>query len=152
MKGRTGGYCWLLCSFKDCRSAKQAVELALKGYGLRWKIEEVHREIKTDYHLEALRVERYQAVKTMNALLWMAVSFLYTRLERLALEIIFHPELALVNRKKLKDVLRFIYYKLALAFRKIMGQVRLYDKIAFPQPNLQTELCLIDPVPALAGK
>lgn len=30
MNGREGGYCWLLCSFKDCASAKQAVELALK--------------------------------------------------------------------------------------------------------------------------
>ncbi|NUO83455.1 hypothetical protein HUU05_25560, partial [candidate division KSB1 bacterium] len=59
MKGRDGGYCWLLYYFKDCRSTKQAVELPLKGYGLRWKIEEVHREIKVDYKLEAMRVERY---------------------------------------------------------------------------------------------
>lgn len=108
MKGRHGGYCWLLCYFKDCRSAKQAVELALKGYGLRWKIEEVHHEIKVDYKLEAIRVERFDALKTMVALLWTAVSCLYTRLERLAPEPIFHPTLALVNRKKLKEVLRFM--------------------------------------------
>lgn len=84
----------------------------------------------------------------MNALLWMAASFLYMRLERLALEIIFHPELALVNRKKLKDVLRFMYYKLALAFKKIMAHARLYDKIVFPQSNSQTVL----PLPVIAGK
>jgi hypothetical protein len=147
MKGREGGYCWLLCYFKNCRSAKQAVELALKGYGLRWKIEEVHRQIKGDYHLEAMRLERYEALKTMNALLWMAASFLYTRLESLALEIIFHPELALVNRKKLKDILRFIYYKLAAALKKIMATARLYDKIAFPKDDLQITLSLIEPAP-----
>jgi len=33
----------------------------------------------------------------------MAVSFLYTRLESLVLKIIYHPELALVNRKKFKQ-------------------------------------------------
>lgn len=151
MKGRDGGYCWLLCYFKACPSAEQAVELALKGYGLRWKIEEVHREIKMDFQLEAIRVERYEALKTLNALLWMAVSFLYTRLERLALEIIFHPELALVNRKKFKDVLRFMYYKLALAFKKIMAHAKLYDTIAFPQTKRQIALPFNNHLPAMAA-
>jgi len=147
MKGRHGGYCWLLCYFKNCHSAQEAVALALKGYGLRWKIEEVHRQIKVDYHLEAICLQRYEALKTMNALLWMAVSFLYTRLESLAIEIIFHPELALVNRKRPKDVLRFIYYKLALAFKKIMAIARLYDKIVFTQPDRQLTLTLNEPMP-----
>jgi len=151
MKGRQGGYCWLLCYFKNCRSAREAVELALKGYGLRWKIEEVHRQIKVDYHLEAICLQRYEALKTMNALLWMAISFLYTRLGSLASEIIFHPELGLVTRKKLKVVLRFIYYKLALAFKKIMAIARLYDKIAFPQPDRQLTLAFTELAPVGAG-
>lgn len=150
MKRRNGGYCWLLCYFKDCASAREAVELALKGYGLRWKIEEVHRQIKVDYELEAICLMRYEALKTMNALLWLAVSFLYTRLESLALEIIFHPELALVNRKKLKDVLRFIYYKLAAAFKKIMAVSKLYSKIVFPQKERQMALAFPEQNPARA--
>jgi len=142
----------LLCYFKDCCSAKQAVELALKGYGLRWKIENVHREIKVDYRLEVIRVERYEALKTLNALLWMAVSYLYTRLESLVLEIIFRPKLALVNSKKLKEVLRFMYYKLALAIKKIMAHVCRYDKIIFPQTQRQIALPFSDPQPALTDK
>jgi hypothetical protein len=149
MKKRNGGYCWLLCYFKDCTSAQAAVELAIKGYGLRWKIEEVHRQIKVDYHLEEIRLERYEALKTMNALLWMAVSFLYTRLESLALNIISLPELGLLNRKKLKDLLRFKFYKLAAAVKRIVAVARPYDKIAFPQPDRQTALPLT--APALAG-
>ena len=121
MKREGGGYCWLLCHFKDCQTAKQAVELAIKGYGFRWKIEEVHRQIKGDYQLESICLQRYEALKTMNALLWMAASFLYTRLDTLALQIISLPELGLVNRKKLKDLLKFIYYKLAAAVKKIMA-------------------------------
>ena len=46
----------------------------------RWKIEEVHRQMKKDYALEPVRLQRYEALKTMNALPWMAHSFLYTRL------------------------------------------------------------------------
>ena len=150
MKERKRGYCWLLCYFKDCQSAYAAVALALKGYGLRWKIEEVHRQIKVDYRLEAIRLERYEALKTMNALLWMAVSFLYTRLESLALAIISHAELALVNWKRLKDGLRFIYYKLAAALKRILAVSRLYDKIIFPKTDRQLTLLLS--YPALAGQ
>ncbi len=40
---------WLVGYFGVCASAKQAVALAIKGYGLRWKIEEVHRQIIVDY-------------------------------------------------------------------------------------------------------
>jgi hypothetical protein len=145
MKKRHGGYCWLLCHFKACASAQAAVELAVKGYGLRWKIEEVHRQIKVDYHQEEIRLERYEALKTMNALLWMAVSFLYTRLENLALEIIAVPELGLVNRKNPKDLLRFKFYKLAAAIKRIVAVARLYDKIAFPQAQRQMALALTAP-------
>lgn len=151
MKKRHGGYCWLLCYFKDCSSAQTAVELAIQGYGLRWKIEEVHRQIKVDYDLEEIRLERYEALKTMNALLWMAVSFLYTRLESLALQIISLPELGLLNRKKLKDLLRFKYYKLAAAVKRIVAVSRLYDRIAFPQADRQATLPLADSAFAGAG-
>jgi len=142
MKERRRGYCWLLCHFKNCASAQEAVELALKGYGLRWKIEEVHRQIKTDYHWEGIRLLRYEALKTMNALLWMAVSFLYTRLETLAHEIIHHPQLGVKNQKKLVDLMRFKFYKLAFAFKSIMAVSQLYDKIVFPTSGPQMALAL----------
>ena len=121
MKREGGGYCSHLCHFKDCQTAKQAIELAVKGYGFRWKIEEVHRQIKGDYQLESICLQRYEALKTMNALLWMAVSFLYTKLDTLALQIIALPELGLINRRKLNDLLKFTYYKLASAVRKILA-------------------------------
>ncbi len=101
---------------------------------MRWKIEEIHRQIKQDYDLEALRLRRYEALKTMNALLWMAVSFLYTRFESLALDIIFEPELGLVNRKRFSDLFRFVYYKLALAVKKILALAKVY----FPPRRLNT--------------
>ncbi len=123
---RSGGYSWYLLSKAGCNNEQDAVRTVLEGYPLRWKIEEIHRQIKQDYHLESIRLQRYEALKTMNALMWMALSFLYTRLEPLALDIIYEPELGLVNRKRFVDLLRFIYYKLALAVRKILALARVY--------------------------
>jgi hypothetical protein len=127
VKYHKGGYSWYLLAKSDCTSEQEAVYTVLEGYRLRWKIEEIHRQIKQDYHLEEIRLQRYEALKSMNALLWMAVSFLYTRLEPISLEIILEPELGLVNRKRLDDLLRFIYYKLALAVKKILAFARFYS-------------------------
>ena len=126
VKYQRGGYSWYLLSKADCISEHDAVGTVFEGYPLRWKIEELHRQIKQDYNLESIRLQRYEALKTMNALLWMALSFLYTRLESLALDIIFEPELGLVNRKRLGDLLRFVYYKLALAVKRILALARVY--------------------------
>ena len=126
LKEQKRGYSWYLMNHPACKTKQQAVAIVLEGYGLRWKIEELHRQIKTDYHLEAIRLQRYEALKNLNALLWMAASFLYTRLEQLVLEIITEPELGLINRRKLVDLLRFVYYKLALALKKILALAKVY--------------------------
>lgn len=99
LKERSKGYCWLLCHLSGL-SKKKAITIAFVGYGHRWKTEEVHRHFKSDYEWEGICLQRYEAIKSMNALLWAALSFLYTRLETLSAEIIIHPELALVNLQK----------------------------------------------------
>ena len=126
IKEKYRGYTWYLLNLPECKTAKAAVDTVVKGYGLRWKIEEVHRQIKGDYQLESICLQRYEALKSMNSLLWMAASFLYTRLEPLVMDILFEPQLALINRRKMKDLLRFIYYKLAFAIKRILSlaQVR----------------------------
>ena len=129
MKEANRGYTWYLVNLPECDDARSAVETVVKGYGLRWKIEEVHRQIKSDYQLESIRLQRYEALKTMNALLWMAISFLYTRLEPLVIDILFEPELGLINRKKIKDLFRFIYHKLAFAVKRIPSLAKVRPKI-----------------------
>jgi hypothetical protein len=57
----------------------------------------------------------------------------------------------LSNRKKLKDLLRFKFYKLAAAVKRIVAVARPYDKIAFPQADRQATLPLADPAFAGAG-
>lgn len=140
IKERRRGYCWLLCHL-NCADKVTALKTAFTGYGHRWKIEEIHRQIKSDYELEDICLQRYEALKSMNALLWAAASFLYTRLENLSLEIIFHSELALVNRKKWADMLRFIFYKLALAVKRLLALSKFYD-MTRASANLEKQLAL----------
>ena len=140
LKEQRKGYCWLLCHLNEtCQDA--TIRTAFVGYGHRWKIEEVHRQVKVDYDLEGICLQRYEALKAMNALLWTAVSFLYTRLDNLSIDIITHVELGLHNRKKWSDLIRFIYYKLAYAVRKLLALSKLYNPPTFVTLNTY-QLCL----------
>jgi len=140
LKEQRKGYCWLLCHLNQtCKDA--AIRTAFVGYGHRWKIEEVHRQVKVDYDLEGICLQRYEALKAMNALLWTALSFLYTRLDNLSVDIITHVELGLNNRKKWSELLRFIYYKLAHAVKKLLALSKLYNPPTFVTPN-SYQLCL----------
>lgn len=139
VKEKNKGYCWLLCHFKSV-AKEYAIKTAFEGYGHRWKIEEVHRQIKGDYRLESICLQRYDALKTMNALLWTAVSFLYTRLDNLSIAIVTHEDLKLNNRKEWIDLLRFIYYKLAAAFKRLFAVSKLYNPITYLSDN-SNQLC-----------
>lgn len=143
LKEQNKGYCWLLCHLKE-NNKKTAIRQAFVGYGHRWKIEEVHRQIKCDYNLEGICLQRYEALKSMNALLWTAMSFLYTRLDNISIEIITHIELGLRNRKKWSDLIRFIYYKLAYAVKKLLALSKLYiAPINKPPGSNQISLALL---------
>jgi len=53
-------------------------------------------------------------------------------------EIILEPELGLVNRNQFDDLLRFIYYKLALTIKKILVFARFYSPPShLSLPNVQ---------------
>jgi hypothetical protein len=139
LKEQRKGYCWLLCHLKEtCKN--KAIRTAFVGYGHRWKIEEVHRQVKVDYELEGICLQRYDALKAMNALLWTALSFLYTRLDNLSIDIITHVELGLQNRTKWADLIRFVYYKLAYAVKKLWALSKLYNPPTFVAPK-SNQLC-----------
>ena len=133
-KEQRKGYCWLLCHLKEVRK-NAAIRRAFVGYGHRWKIEEVHRQIKGDYELEKICLQRYEALRSMNALLWTSVSFLYPRLDNLSIDIITNIELGLQNRKRWSDLIRFIYYKLASAVKKLLSLSKLYISPVYKSPN-----------------
>jgi hypothetical protein len=117
---------WYLCSI-EAENAEQAFETALEGYGCRWKIEEVHRQIKTDYHLESVQLHRYIALKNFNALFWTAMNFIYRDLDGLTVELIESCAEKLSYKPSIYDVIGFCYYKLSRAVQLIFSRLRLYD-------------------------
>lgn len=119
------GWCWYLC-FIPAETEAEAVRIAMQGYGYRWKIEEVHRQIKMDYHWEHICLRRYTALKNFNVLFWMTMSFIYQHMEGLSLDVLQHSKVQLVYRpKKLKEYIGFVYYKLAKALKIILADIKL---------------------------
>jgi len=117
---------WYLCGI-EAENAEQAFETALEGYGCRWKIEEVHRQIKTDYQLESVRLQRYCALKNFNALFWTAMNFIYRDLDGLTVELIESCEEKLSYKPSIDDFIGFCYYKLSRAVQLIFSRFRPYD-------------------------
>lgn len=119
------GWCWFLCYF-PVKTKIEAVEMAMEGYGYRWKIEEVHRQVKTDYDLESVCLRRYTALKNFNVLFWMAIGFLYQHLENLSIFILQYSKEQLVYRRnKLSEYIGFVYYKLAKALSSLFSEIKL---------------------------
>ena len=118
------GKSWYLC-YIAAESEREAIDIAMQGYGYRWKIEEVHRQIKNDYHLEEISLRRYVALKNFNALFWVVMSFNYFHLDGLSIHILSESKMQLVYRKKLHEYIGFIYYKLAKALKSILPNINL---------------------------
>ncbi|OVE78917.1 hypothetical protein BVY01_04060 [bacterium I07] len=138
------GSCWFL-SHLDVGSCEAAAREVFEGYGHRWKIEELIRQTKMDYDLESICLQRYGALKTMNALFWAAVSFLYTRLESLSTDLLLHPLLSIVKKNRLRELCGFIYYKLALGVKLILARSRLYRELICPRQTDQLAFDFGDP-------
>jgi len=117
---------WYLCRIK-AENEERAFETVIEGYGCRWKIEEVHRQIKTDYHLESVQLQRYVALKNFNVLFWAAMNFIYQHLDKLAVDLIQFCEEKLSYRPSIYDITGFVYYKLSRAVHLLFYRLRLND-------------------------
>lgn len=124
VREKGGGESWFL-AYLPATNASDAVKRVMEGYGCRWKIEEVHREVKVDYHLEAVCIRRYEALKNFNMLFWVVLTFLYQTLYDASYRIILESKEKLLYRNRFKELDGFIYYKLSKALRIIFRQTTL---------------------------
>ena len=137
------GRCYFL-SYIDARTAEEAVLQVMEGYGGRWRIEEVHRQVKQDYRYESVSLRRYTALRNFNTLFWMTMGFLYQQLEDISLKLILEFREPLIYTGRLRDLGNFYLYKLSrvvmdlLRFTKIRGPSK-YQKINSPQLDLCIE-------------
>ena len=94
------------------------METAMEAYGLRWRVEEYHRQIKQDYKLEQICLRKYSAIKNMCAIVMLAASFCARLPRNLVIKL-----LVLTNqlpRKRLCDIPPYPYYKITAAVARAM--------------------------------
>ena len=131
-KGEGRGYTWYLAYLpQSVTSEKKACDIIFTGYGLRWKIEEYHRQIKCDFHIEDIRLQRYQALKTMIALLNLAVSFIYAKLDSIIITMFFETKTAGFYKRRLSELQGFIYYKLTYAVKEFFNKSEVRLKLPY---------------------
>jgi len=143
-RGKLGGFFYLFCSFPGCEmTEEETMRKALHCYKIRWKIEEVYRQVKCDFNWESIQLMKYQSLKTFNALLLAALIFLYD-LESMKLQFAqTYTCLMLESKNKLKELSKFIYYRLSLALSYCFQFMKKYHKCMYKKQktyNLQTEL------------
>ena len=109
-------------------------------YLTRWKIEETFRFLKQSYHLEDIRVLRYQGLKNLVALVTAAAYFAATFLgQKLKLKIL--CERLLIISLRFFGIPPFRFYALAEGIRKVLSQTS--PETASPPPETwQMELLL----------
>lgn len=113
------GRCYFL-SYIDSRTAEEAVLKVMEGYGCRWRIEEVHRQVKQDYKYESVSLRRYTALRNFNTLFWMTMGFLYQQLEDISLKLILEFREPLIYTGCLRDLGNFYLYKLSRVVRDLL--------------------------------
>ena len=115
----------------------------MEGYGLRWRIEEYHRQIKEDYHLEQICLRRYLALKNFMSLFMVTMGFVYHHFESLSMDILVEAQIKLVYRgNRLREYLGFIYYKMAKALSWFFSKTTLQKQVTFPSQTLDNQLTL----------
>jgi hypothetical protein len=108
---RSGGLSWYLTSVDGAR--EHIMDTVMEGYGYRWSIEEFHRQVKQDYGLERIRLQRYEAIKSMGVMIMLAVSFCAALPACFGIKLV--AAARLLERKRLKDLPGFMLYKLTAA-------------------------------------
>lgn len=107
---------WYLTNVQGSR--QMVMMTTLEAYGLRWRIEEYHRQIKQDYHLEEICLRKYNAIKNMGVIVMLAASFIARLPENLAIKLIALSNL--LPRKRLSDMPSYQYYMITAAVSRAM--------------------------------
>ena len=115
---RRGGLSWYLTNVAGTRM--EIMEMVMEAYGLRWRVEEYHRQIKQDYSLEKICLRNYNAIKNMGALVALAASFCARLPEHLVIQMIAVSRR--LPRKRLCDIPCYPYYMLTAAVAWVLGQ------------------------------
>ncbi len=125
----TGKFMILISIPGSKKTSKEMCELALKSYRLRWKIEEVHRQIKTDFGWEKIQLLKFDRLQALNTLFWLALGFIYDLDDWKYKFAKAFNNLMLDKKNDLKILNKFIYYRITKVIRHCFLMFNIYKKI-----------------------
>ena len=108
---KNGALSWYLTNIAGSR--QKVMITAMEAYGLRWRVEEYHRQIKQDFKLVRICLRKYHAIKNMGVMVMLASAFCAQLPKNLVIKL-----LALSNRlphKRLDDIPDYPYYMIIAA-------------------------------------
>jgi len=112
-----GGLSWYLTNVGGTR--REIMDTTMEAYGLRWRVEEYHRQIKQDYGLEKICLRNYNAIKNMGVMVMLAASLLACLPEHLLIQMV--AAAGLLPRKRLCDIPSYPYYMITAAVACLLG-------------------------------
>lgn len=122
LKGEGRGYSWYIVS-SNKQSQYEVVSEVLSGYGYRWKIEEYHRHIKTQFNLEDIQLQKFEALQSMISLLTIAMGLIYSQLKSLHLKMLKDSPIRILQKNKICELMGFIYYKIGTVIKILLSSV-----------------------------
>ncbi|MBW6515327.1 MAG: transposase [Candidatus Cloacimonetes bacterium] len=155
------GFFYFLCDFPNQpHLSKPAImEKVVKMYGIRWKIEEVHKQVKQDYGWEPrkgllrgcfrarrsqkIQLTSYTRLKTMNQILLIAVCFLYSLKRYAYLFLEAFPSIMKYCNSRWKKIYDFIYYRLSILVQMCFTSVTKYNINPYAGRWLKSQQLLI---------
>ena len=102
--------------------------MAVQYYGMRWSIEEIHRQIKQCFGWEKIQLLKYTSLKNMNALLWIAVSFIYNKVSKIAIYLVKHVRNKMIYRCFNKEIKKNLSYRLTNVVSYLFGLFKLRSR------------------------
>ena len=127
-KEKGKGFVYYLCRFRKQYSKQEMTRMAIQYYGLRWSIEEVHRQLKQDFGWEKMQLLTYTSLKNMNALLWLAASFIYNEVRKIAVYLIKKMPGRMLYQNFNKEKNKNLYYRLTDSVSYLFGLFMLRPK------------------------
>jgi len=144
-KGKTRkGYVFYISNLSENEINNQDIaKYVVESYRSRWKIEEVHRQIKTDFGWEDMQLLTYRRLQFMNTMLWCSMSYLY-QLDKWKYQLTeAFTNIMLECKNKLSELTKFIHYRLATVVRFCFNQIRLYRKIEHRKRKKQQDQLML---------
>jgi len=130
--GKEEGFSYFLGHFTEDIEGEKVLREMVAAYGARWKIEEFHRQIKVNFRLESISLQRYEALRNMVSIIFVIASFLVsTEFKELMMEIIKEKMSWRRMLKYLNEQWRYIYYRIFEELSHIFRNIRFTRRITF---------------------